>query len=129
MQAHAHYLRVEVANDWAALIESPAEPPDEAGLDDFVHQAVDDPKGCALRPAVHLLLAFVEKMTRTPAAMTESDVEGLAEAGWSERAIHDATQVSCYFNYINRIADALGVDPESGRPTWGRSGKYDHREH
>ncbi len=36
----------------------------------------------------------------------------LREAGLSDRAIHDAAQVTAYFNYINRIADGLGVDPE-----------------
>ena len=30
----------------------------------------------------------------------------------SDRAIHDVTQVVSYFNYINRIADGLGVEPE-----------------
>lgn len=45
--------------------------------------------------------------------MAESEVHRLREAGWSDRAVHDATQVVAYFNYINRIADGLGVDPEA----------------
>jgi hypothetical protein len=32
--------------------------------------------------------------------------------------IHDAVQVIAYFNYINRVADALGVDPEPGIRAW-----------
>jgi hypothetical protein len=32
--------------------------------------------------------------------------------GWNDRAIHDAAQVVAYFNYINRVADGLGIDPE-----------------
>ena len=39
-------------------------------------------------------------------------VDLLREAGWDDRAIHDGCQVIAYFNYINRIADGLGVDPE-----------------
>lgn len=52
------------------------------------------------------------KLTRDPGSMTETDVRLLRESGLSDPAIHDATQVIAYFNYINRIADGLGVDPE-----------------
>jgi alkylhydroperoxidase family enzyme len=44
--------------------------------------------------------------------MTREDVEGLRRAGFADEAILDAVQVISYFNYINRVADALGVDPE-----------------
>ncbi|HJM39087.1 MAG TPA: hypothetical protein QGG59_03120 [Planctomycetota bacterium] len=44
--------------------------------------------------------------------MDESDVDALRECGWSDLEIHDAAQVVAYFNYINRIADGLGVDFE-----------------
>lgn len=47
----------------------------------------------------------------------------LRQHGFEDRAIHDATQVISYFNYINRIADGLGVEPEEfirpwETPTW-----------
>jgi hypothetical protein len=45
----------------------------------------------------------------------------LRSVGWSDLAIHDAVQVISYFNYINRVADALGVEPEKGFPHWGRA--------
>jgi alkylhydroperoxidase family enzyme len=35
--------------------------------------------------------------------------------GWDDAAIHDAIQVIAYFNYINRIAEGVGTDPE---PEW-----------
>lgn len=44
--------------------------------------------------------------------MTQSDVEELRRAGFDDLAIHDAIQVTSYFNYINRVADAVHVDPE-----------------
>jgi len=44
--------------------------------------------------------------------MTQGDVEGLKKQGFSQSAISDAAQVIGYFNYINRIADGLGVDLE-----------------
>lgn len=65
------------------------------------------------------LCAYAEKLTQSPAAMTEADVQGLRAAGLDDRAIHDATQVIAYFNYINRIADALGVERETFIRNWG----------
>ena len=50
--------------------------------------------------------------------MAESDLETLRTHGFDDRAIHDATQVISYFNYINRIADALDVDLEEGIRHW-----------
>ena len=44
--------------------------------------------------------------------MDESDVHNLEAIGFSQDAISDAAQVIGYFNYINRIADGLGVDLE-----------------
>ncbi len=46
--------------------------------------------------------------------MTQSDIEHLRAVGLCDGAIHDATQVIAYFNYINRIADGLDValEPE-----------------
>jgi alkylhydroperoxidase family enzyme len=50
--------------------------------------------------------------------MSERDVQELRDHGWSDPAIHDATQVIAYFNYINRIADGLGVDLETDIRKW-----------
>ena len=50
--------------------------------------------------------------------MGQADVDTLREAGFSDRAIHDATQVISYFNYINRIADSLGVEYEDFIDPW-----------
>lgn len=51
-------------------------------------------------------------MTRTPAAVRQPDVETLRRHGLTDRDVLDAVEVIAYFNYINRVADALGVDPE-----------------
>lgn len=64
------------------------------------------------------IAGYAEKLTRTPAAMSEADVETLRRRGLSDRAIHDVVQVVSYFNYINRVADALGIDPEPGVRAW-----------
>ncbi len=54
--------------------------------------------------------------------MTEDDLQQLRQQGFDDRAIHDATQVISYFNYINRIADALGVEPETFIRAWEDDG-------
>jgi hypothetical protein len=55
--------------------------------------------------------------------MTPGDLDALRAHGLLDRDIHDATQVISYFNYINRIADALGTDLEPEMPDrpegWG----------
>ena len=62
------------------------------------------------------MCAYAEKLTRSPGEMEEQDVQELKLVGWSDREIHDACQVIAYFNYINRIADGLGVDLEPEFP-------------
>jgi NAD(P)H-hydrate epimerase len=61
------------------------------------------------------LLAYALKLTRTPAAITRADVDALRERGLDDRAIVDANQVIAYYNYVNRVADGLGVELE---PSW-----------
>ncbi|MCK5943947.1 MAG: hypothetical protein KAI24_18325 [Planctomycetes bacterium] len=51
--------------------------------------------------------------------MAAEDVAALRSAGFSDAAVHDASQVVGYFNYINRIADALGVELEQFVRAWG----------
>jgi alkylhydroperoxidase family enzyme len=48
------------------------------------------------------------------------DADRLRAEGWSDEAIHDAIQVISYFNYINRIAEGVGVEPE---PEWDHEPK------
>ena len=58
------------------------------------------------------MLDFAIRLTRTPEKMTEEDVRALREVGFDDVAIHDIVQVSAMFNYYNRLADGLGIDPE-----------------
>lgn len=45
--------------------------------------------------------------------MSEADVLGLKVVGYTDEQISLGAQVIGYFNYINRIADGLGVDAET----------------
>lgn len=59
------------------------------------------------------MLSYVEKLTRTPGAMVESDVVSLQRAGFTDRDILDIATVTAYYAYVNRIADGLGVQLET----------------
>jgi uncharacterized peroxidase-related enzyme len=62
------------------------------------------------------LCDFAVRLTGDSASGSEADVAALRRHGWSDAAIHDAIQVIAYFNYVNRVADAVGIDDE---PEWG----------
>ncbi len=59
------------------------------------------------------MLDYAVKLTRTPGEMGEGDVERLREVGFDQVAILDICQVVSYFNYVNRMADGLGVELEA----------------
>jgi alkylhydroperoxidase family enzyme len=54
-------------------------------------------------------------LTTRPADVGRGDLDALRGHGFGDEAIHDAIQVIAYFNYINRIAEGVGIDPE---PDW-----------
>ena len=62
------------------------------------------------------MLRFATKLTTTPVAMNDADVDALRSAGFSDRDILDIVEVVAYYAYANRIADGLGVQTESWIP-------------
>ncbi len=62
------------------------------------------------------LCDFAATLTRESATVTAADIEALRALGLDDPGIHDAIQVVAYFNYVNRVADAVGVEDE---PEWG----------
>lgn len=58
------------------------------------------------------MLDYVEKVTRAPAAVRQTDIDLLRGAGFSDAAILDICQVTAYFAYANRIASGLGIELE-----------------
>ncbi len=86
-----------------------------------MHQLAADWRQADLPAADRALCAFAEKLSLDPRDSTAEDIEGLRELGFDDRAIHDAVQIIGFFNYINRVADALGVEPETFTKAWGES--------
>ncbi|HAV77344.1 MAG TPA: peroxidase [Anaerolineae bacterium] len=93
---------------------------EESEADAFVHAVARDWRTAPLSDQDKALCTYAIKLTRTPAQMSSADLDILRSQGLDDRAIHDATQVISYFNYINRIADALGVEREDFITPWGK---------
>lgn len=55
------------------------------------------------------LCEYTERLTLSPASIGPEDIEKLRAVGLDDAGISSATQVIAYFNYINRIAEGLGV--------------------
>jgi alkylhydroperoxidase family enzyme len=51
-------------------------------------------------------------MTVSPVDLRRGDIEDLRVAGFDDETILDAIQTIGYFNYSNRVMDALGIQPE-----------------
>lgn len=84
-----------------------------------MHAIARDWREAQLDERDHALCAYAEKLTCAPHETGPESIEELRNCGLDDRAIHDATQVIGFFNYINRVADALGVEPEEFVNRWG----------
>lgn len=90
---------------------------DEA--DAFVHAVAGDWRRAPLSDDDRVLCELAAKLTHRQGEMSPADLDVLRAHGFGDRGIHDAVQVIGYFNYITRVADALGVEPESFIEPWG----------
>lgn len=87
--------------------------------DAFVHAVTRDWRSAPLSDADKALCAHAEKLTYHQHDVGPADLDVLRAHGFDDTAIHDATQVIAYFNYIMRVADGLGVEPEDFIEPWG----------
>jgi uncharacterized peroxidase-related enzyme len=84
-----------------------------------VHAVARNWREAELSSPDRALCEFAARLTHRQQEMSPTDLERLRAHGFDDTAIHDATQVIAYFNYITRIADALGVEPEDFIEPWG----------
>lgn len=78
--------------------------------DSITALSTGDPLTVELEPGAKALIEYALKLTRRPGDMGKEDVDRLRRAGFDDLAIHDACQVVAYFNFVNRVADGLGVE-------------------
>jgi uncharacterized peroxidase-related enzyme len=93
---------------------------EEARDDVFVERFAVDWRTAGLPAHTYTALAFAEKLTLTPHQISQEDIQMLRRCGYRDEEVHDIVQIAAYFNYINRIADALGVPPEEFMQAWPR---------
>ena len=80
-----------------------------------MQQLQDDYTKAPLKPRDRAMLDYVVLLTRDATEVKPLEHEKLRAVGFDERAILQITLIASWFNYINRVADALGV----GRNTDG----------
>ena len=65
-----------------------------------------------ITPQERVMLDYVVKLTKDATKVWKDDHERLRGAGFEDKAILQITLIASWFNYINRVADALGVGRE-----------------
>jgi uncharacterized peroxidase-related enzyme len=91
MQSHAEFLRR------VTLDES------------LVEQLRVDYRTAPISRAERAMLDFAVQLSVDATRLSRDDIDGLRSHGFDDRAILQMTLIASWFNYINRVADALGV--------------------
>ena len=95
MQAHGEDLREQV------------------NADRLVRQIKTDFRSAPLDPVTRAILEFAEQVTLAAYTIQPSDLDLLRSYGLDDETIFDVVEIVGFFNSINRIADALGVELEA----------------
>jgi alkylhydroperoxidase family enzyme len=82
----------------------------------FVKALVEDYEHAPLTPQDRVMLDYVAVLTKDATRVTPGHHRKLREAGFDDRGILQITLIASWFNYINRVADALGVGRGPAEP-------------
>ena len=91
MESHAEFLRRVTLDD------------------DLVKRLREDYRSAPISDAECIMCDYVLKLTLDSTRVTPEDHRLLRDAGFNDTAILQITLIASWFNYINRVADALGV--------------------
>jgi len=69
----------------------------------------DDYRNAPISEQEKVMLDYVVQITRDATRISPVDHERLRAAGFDDKGILQITLIASWFNYINRVADALGV--------------------
>ncbi|MBI3968862.1 MAG: hypothetical protein HY329_24760 [Chloroflexi bacterium] len=81
---------------------------------DFAEQLARDWRASPLDEQERAMLTFVEQLTLDPGLLSEADLRPLREVGFGDEDILAITVICAWYNFVSRLACALGVelDPE-----------------
>jgi len=86
----------------------------ELGFTEGQLRAMDEGRYEELEPDVAAVARYTHKLTREPGEMVESDIEDLRANGLGDLEILDTNNMCAHLNYVNRIANGLGLKTEVG---------------
>lgn len=69
----------------------------------------EDYRSAPITEQEKVMLDYVVQITRDATRISPKDHDGLRAVGFDDRGILQITLIASWFNYINRVADALGV--------------------
>ena len=79
---------------------------------EFVEALEKDYTQAPISTQDRVMLDYVVKLTKDATKVWKDDIDGLRKAGFDDRGILQITLIASWFNYINRVADSLGVGRE-----------------
>jgi uncharacterized peroxidase-related enzyme len=77
--------------------------------EDLVRALREDYKTAPITEAERMMCDYVVQLTKDAVKISPKYHEKLREVGFDDQAILQITLIASWFNYINRVADALGV--------------------
>ncbi len=84
----------------------------ELGTSEETIEALDAVRFDVLQPADEALARYARRLTRDPGSVTAGDIDGLRDLGFDDLDILDANNQVAHLNYVNRIANGLGLRHE-----------------
>ena len=81
-----------------------------------------DLETAGLEPSERLLLEFVGTISRAAYRVTDEQVHGLREVGWTDEQIAEAAYVAALFSLFVRLADTFGIEPPAAYEPTGIPG-------
>jgi uncharacterized peroxidase-related enzyme len=72
----------------------------------------ENPRGALLGPRERAMVDYAIALTKDPHSVTQENIAALRRQGMNDEEILQLATIAAYFNFVNRLADGLGVELE-----------------